>query len=456
MGEPQSSSSEPQRYTPEVEARYEAQVRAYRPAFERLARRLAGNADDAEDLLQESLVDAYRSYGRLRPNSHFYSWVARILTNNHLDRARRKRLPQVSLEQPGAGDAETLELPDEAANPERLLLHQALDGPYQSALEALQPLQRAVVVRCDLDGATYEEAARAESCPVGTVRSRLHRAHTALRDFLSALEPRSVPQPSPAAPARTASRRHFLLGTVAAAGAAVAHLNTLESADAADGPDASPIRVLVWTEGPGPGEEDLGSALADALRTDRRLEVSTAGPEDPHQGLPDAVLARTDVLVWWGARRHSELREDRAAAVARRVRDGGMGLIALHGARDSRPIRVLLGEECRWPAASAETEALDLRVTAPRHPIVEGIAGFRLPRAHRSEGVFRGPKPDVVVLDGAYPDSGGSAWQGMVWRIGEGRLFYFQPGPEAAAAFRQEPARQVLLNAARWCAGRSG
>src|SRR5579864_2077973 len=99
-----------------LDSAYEALVAGHRRAFERLARRLARDAEDADDLLQETLIDAYRGFARYRPDTHFYSWVARIMTNNYLDRLRRKHHPMVSLDQAGTtGAAGALDLPDEAA-----------------------------------------------------------------------------------------------------------------------------------------------------------------------------------------------------------------------------------------------------------------------------------------------------------------------------------------------------
>src|SRR5687768_1697114 len=110
---------------PELEQAYEALVRDHRAAFERLARRLTGNAEDAEDQLQETLVDAYRAFHTYRAGTRFYSWVARIMSNNHLDRVRRKRHPVVSLDQAiGEGEQSALELPDDTADPEALLLRE--------------------------------------------------------------------------------------------------------------------------------------------------------------------------------------------------------------------------------------------------------------------------------------------------------------------------------------------
>jgi RNA polymerase sigma factor (sigma-70 family) len=437
-------------------AAFETLVADHRAAFARLARRLARDAEDAEDLLQETLLDAYRGFHGFRPNTHFYSWVARIMTNNHLDRIRRKQHRMVSLDSVELEEGpETLEVPDDSGNPERLLLHDELSGHYQSALEALQPLQRATVMLCDLDGATYEEAAREEACPVGTIRSRLHRAHHALRDFLANLAPPSLTAAVPEGPRLTSRRGFLLMGTAAAAGAALTQISP-EEAQAAP----PPLRVLVWANGdvpPKPYPHGIRVALADGLRGDRELEVRTASRSDADQGLGDAVLRETDVLVWWarpGGESAGEVREDRVAAVARRVRDGDLGFVALHGACDSAPFRALLGKECGWNGTrNADGSALELQVTAPRHPIARELTAFRIPTTERAEGDLQAPKPDVLVFRGRQED-GATSRQGMVWTVGRGRVFYFQPGDEASPIYFQEEVRQVLRNAVRWCAQR--
>lgn len=427
---------------------YEALVRSHRGALERLARRLARDAEDAEDLLQETLVDAYRAFGNFRANTHFYSWVARIMTNNHLDRIRRKHHPVVSLEQSGdEGESETLDLPDHSADPARVLLQDEFDHRLQSALASLQPIHRTTVLLCDINGATYEEAAAAEACPIGTIRSRLHRAHKAIRDFLARLDAPDAPD-APDPHPRLHSRRAFLrMGTAAAAGAAMTQLPAIDEALADE-----PVRVLVWSEEPLTGQ-DAASGIADGLRSCRGMEVRLAGIAAPHHGLSDEQLAQTDVIVWCGGADRGQVPHERVGAVVRRVRDGGLGFIAIHAALESRPMQALLGPECGFTGRRiAEPSPVDLRVTAPRHPIARDVAAFRIPAATFYEGAFTGPKPDVVVLDGACADAGRTAWQGMVWTVGKGRIFYFQPGHGTCAVYEQDEVSRIMANAARWCA----
>lgn len=152
----------------------------WRSAY-RFAYRLTGNAAEAEDLVQQSAEEALRAFHRFRPGSRFDRWWLRILYHSFVDRARRdRRRVLVGLEH-----AAHRPVTDRWADPEAAL-GEHLDGPVQRALDALPPEFRAVVVLVDLEGFSYQEAAELLRCPVGTVRSRLHRARLALREWLRA------------------------------------------------------------------------------------------------------------------------------------------------------------------------------------------------------------------------------------------------------------------------------
>jgi trehalose utilization protein len=369
--------------------------------------------------------------------------MARIMKKNQLDRVRRKRHPVISLDQEDATTAERLELPDESSNPERLVLHDELDHPYHTALESLQPVHRATVMLCDLEGATYEEAAREEQCPVGTIRSRLHRAHKAIRGFLSRI---TETDEEPVVP-RAHSRRAFLQwGTAAAAGAALGQLPAPAAAE------AGLLHVLVWSDGSAPSSvypDDVNGAIAAALKTERGLDVRLASLHDPEQGLGEAQLAGTDVLVWWADAHQSELSPERVKAVAERVREG-MGLVALHSAVGAGLLPELLQTSCAWEGSANLHVDFEVTPAAPRHPIAQGLQSFRIARTSAPAGALDAPKPDLVIFDGER-SSGERVWQGMVWTRGRGRIFYFQPGHPDYPIYHQEEVRQVLRNAVRWC-----
>lgn len=144
----------------------------------RLAYHLTGRRPDAEDLLQQAVEEAWRAFGRFQPGTRFDSWLFRIIHNSYIDRVRRDRRRRMfSLDDLTAERAGTSDAPAAAADG-------LLDGPVLRALQLLPPPFRAVVVLVDLEGLSYEEAAAVLRCPVGTVRSRLHRARLALREWL--------------------------------------------------------------------------------------------------------------------------------------------------------------------------------------------------------------------------------------------------------------------------------
>lgn len=163
---------------------FQVLVTAYQAPIFRVAYRLTGNRDDAEDLVQETLIEAYAAFGRFHPGTRFDQWIYRIMTRNYIDRyRRRKRMETVSIEQ-ALEDGAAMDFPDSASDPQQVLDRNVWSEPIQKALERLSPDFRAVVVLCDVQELSYEEASRVLRCPVGTVRSRLHRARAQLRQWL--------------------------------------------------------------------------------------------------------------------------------------------------------------------------------------------------------------------------------------------------------------------------------
>lgn len=153
----------------------------------RLAYRLTGNKFDAEDLTQEVFVRVFRSLENFKPGT-LDGWLHRITTNLFLDQARRKsRIRFDAL----AEDAES-RLPGREPGPEQSFEHNNLDLDVQRALEELPPDFRAAVVLCDLEGLSYDEVAEALGVKLGTVRSRIHRGRTMLREKLAHRDPRPV------------------------------------------------------------------------------------------------------------------------------------------------------------------------------------------------------------------------------------------------------------------------
>jgi len=144
-----------------------------------VAYRLTGNPDDAQDLVQEVLVRVQRGLATYEPGS-LHGWLGRITTNAFLDDVRRKkRRPSEALP-----DEPDLVLPP-APSADDALAAATLSGDITDALAALKEEFRTPMVMCDLIGMTYEEISEALDVPIGTVRSRIHRARSSLRTSLT-------------------------------------------------------------------------------------------------------------------------------------------------------------------------------------------------------------------------------------------------------------------------------
>jgi RNA polymerase sigma-70 factor (ECF subfamily) len=160
-------------------------VRRYQDRLYPTVLRLVGRAEDAHDLLQDAFLRAYQRLGTFHGGSSFYTWIYRIAVNVALsDRRKRKRGAWRIREDRGSERIETSDDP-KRTDPTLPLEQAERDAQVQAALNALAPDHRAVVVLKDLDGLRYEEIAEVLGVPIGTVRSRLHRARFELRERLS-------------------------------------------------------------------------------------------------------------------------------------------------------------------------------------------------------------------------------------------------------------------------------
>jgi len=158
-------------------------VRRYQDRLYPTILRLTGSAEDAQDLLQDAFLRAFEKLGRFHGDSSFYTWLYRIAVNLAISGRRRKR---TTLRLSGTRRDEPIDPPDpsEGSDPTLPLERAERNATIQKALSALAPDHRAVVVLKEFDGLRYEEVAAVLGIPVGTVRSRLHRARCELREKL--------------------------------------------------------------------------------------------------------------------------------------------------------------------------------------------------------------------------------------------------------------------------------
>ena len=164
-----------------------ALVRLYEARIYRLVRRIVGD-DEAEDVLQETFLSAWRALPRFAGNSTFSTWLYRIATNAALMRIRQRRPDMVSLDAPVAGSADEPALPRELVDwgptPEEALSDAETRAAMEVAIAALPAEQRAAFLLRDVEELGNAEAAAALDLTVPAFKARVHRARLFLRDRL--------------------------------------------------------------------------------------------------------------------------------------------------------------------------------------------------------------------------------------------------------------------------------
>jgi RNA polymerase sigma-70 factor, ECF subfamily len=150
---------------------------------------LSRNKDEADELLQETFLRAYRFWHQFTPGTNCRAWLMTILHNTFKNRYRERYREQQTVDFDDAmDDADSSASADAApTNPEEIVLAQILDTEVEEALKNLPVEFLEVIVLVDIQELTYEEAAAAIGCPIGTIRSRLSRGrrllHAALRHY---------------------------------------------------------------------------------------------------------------------------------------------------------------------------------------------------------------------------------------------------------------------------------
>lgn len=240
------------------------------------------------------------------------------------------------------------------------------------------------------------------------------------------------------------------------------------------------------------------------------LEFRSVALDDPAQGLSTENLDWADVIVWWGHVRQNQVTPENAQRVLDHILSGELDLIALHSAHWARPFT----EAMRWRSiedgkahllklsgaaeltietvpppreftvpihGSAKTPAYfgyrksfkeyhgiihlpwccfpdyrpdgkpgTLHVKNAKHPIAKGLpATFQIKQTEMYNEPFHVPEPDEVIFEETW-EAGERFRSGMVWKIGEGKVFYFRPGHETFPVFKQPEVIQVLENAIEW------
>ena len=171
------------RSTKKKHSEFEAEALPHMDVLYNFALRTTGNQDDARDLLQETYLKAYRFWDKYEKGTNIRAWLFRIMKNSYINRYRKET------KEPDKVDYEDIEnfyntIRAESTDPNDLqvqLYGNLLGDEVTKALQSLPDDFRTVVILCDIEGLTYEEIAEFIDCPIGTVRSRLHRGRKLLQ-----------------------------------------------------------------------------------------------------------------------------------------------------------------------------------------------------------------------------------------------------------------------------------
>jgi RNA polymerase sigma-70 factor (ECF subfamily) len=169
-------------------ARFEEEALSLADQVYRVARRLVGSREEAEDLVQETYARAFRSWRSYTPGTNMRAWLLRILTNLNVDRGRKiQRTPQTQpLEESDYYLANKMaSAAGEAALETDEVVERLSQDSVVRALAEIPPQFRDVVVLVDIGDFTYADAAQILDVPIGTVMSRLHRGRRALKQRLA-------------------------------------------------------------------------------------------------------------------------------------------------------------------------------------------------------------------------------------------------------------------------------
>jgi RNA polymerase sigma-70 factor (ECF subfamily) len=140
---------------------------------------MTGDRSDADDITQETFIKAYKGLSKFRGDSSVYTWLHRIAMNLCIDRVRKlKKRKEVPLSEI---------IPSHVEEPFREAERSELRRIIEVALSGIPEKQRVILIMYEIQGFSYEEIASILGCPIGTVRSRLHKARNGLRERISKL-----------------------------------------------------------------------------------------------------------------------------------------------------------------------------------------------------------------------------------------------------------------------------
>jgi RNA polymerase sigma-70 factor (ECF subfamily) len=186
LAEPKSDSQRLTRAEIERQLDFQKEAMIHIDSLYNFALRMTGDAEDANDLVQETYMKAYRFFDSFEKGTNCKAWLFRILKNSYINKYRKESKEPDKVDYDDIKEFyHTIKHSSLDSNDmQEKMFGELLDDEVARALESLPEDFKEVVQLCDIEGFTYEEIANMVDCPIGTVRSRLHRGRKILRDKL--------------------------------------------------------------------------------------------------------------------------------------------------------------------------------------------------------------------------------------------------------------------------------
>jgi len=167
---------------------FELLVRRYEVPVYNLVFRMLGNREEAEDLAQEIFVKIFKKIDSFRGDSSLSTWIYRVASNmcknrqQYLGRRYHNRPSKIGLEESSLGDEQSFRTTGRVSRPDELVEGYQMEQLIQTAISELDEEHRLILILRDIQGISYEEIASIVGLPLGTVKSRLHRARMSLKE----------------------------------------------------------------------------------------------------------------------------------------------------------------------------------------------------------------------------------------------------------------------------------
>ncbi len=176
--------------TPEDAERFHSMMSDTKRRAYSMALQLTRNSADAEDLVQDTYIKAWRGFDSYVPGRPFLNWLLRIMQRAYLDSRRRENPVRKadslnSMISPADGEVQELPIPDNSLRPDEELLQEEYRAQLHKALDQLPDVYQSAIRMCDLEGMSYYEIAEIQKTTIGTVRSRIHRGRKLLKDAIN-------------------------------------------------------------------------------------------------------------------------------------------------------------------------------------------------------------------------------------------------------------------------------